>query len=234
MSNYKLSWIKLDINILDNRKIKLIRKMPDGDTLVVLWLAILTEGMKSNFPGLIEIPPGIKVDEYFATIYEFKENTVKLGLVTFENMFNMIHMFENKIEIVGFRDHQSVDRIEYKNSLNRLKVAKSRAKSVGNNEKVTEIEKAIIDLKNNMITGVTDVTVTDVLRNPLREEKRREEKRRLDDITSDQEPYKKAFGHWLILTHKKTLDSLNQKERNIYFVDFVNEIYFKKVETIKK
>ncbi len=59
-----LSFIKLDINILDDNKIKLIRKYPDGDKLLILWLGLLCMAMKSETPGnamggfLMKLPDG--------------------------------------------------------------------------------------------------------------------------------------------------------------------------------
>jgi len=36
-----MDWIKVVCNILDNRKIKMIRKGPEGDTIVLLWIPML-------------------------------------------------------------------------------------------------------------------------------------------------------------------------------------------------
>ena len=35
-----MEWVKITCNILDHRKIKLIRKVSRGDTLVLLWLLL--------------------------------------------------------------------------------------------------------------------------------------------------------------------------------------------------
>jgi len=219
---YNLSWIKLDINILDNKKIKLIRKMPEGDALIVLWLAVLTEGMKSKAPGLIYFPEGVGPDEYFSTIYDFKGNTVKMGLAVFVR-FNMIELIENGLQIVGFNDHQALDQIAYKKSLGALRVAKFRAKSAGNDGKVANIEKAIVDLKNNMADSACNVTSE--LRNTQdkkRKEKKREEKNRPDpgfDL-SDQ------FALWLKREKDRDPDDLSDLDRNELFVEFSKSKFF--------
>ena len=36
-----MEWVKVMCNFLDHRKIKLIRKEPRGDTLVLLWLSLV-------------------------------------------------------------------------------------------------------------------------------------------------------------------------------------------------
>jgi len=55
----KLSFIKLDIEIMNDSKIKMIRKMPDGAKLFELWIGLLCLGMKSGRPGCVEIGDGI-------------------------------------------------------------------------------------------------------------------------------------------------------------------------------
>ena len=54
-----IGWITLDINILNDTKIKLIRKFPDGDKLMVLWIGLLCLAMKSDLSGYIYITDGI-------------------------------------------------------------------------------------------------------------------------------------------------------------------------------
>ena len=50
MTNVK--WIKLATDIFDNRKIKLIERMPDGDSLIVIWLKLLCLAGTVNDSGL--------------------------------------------------------------------------------------------------------------------------------------------------------------------------------------
>ena len=43
-----MEWVKIMCNILDHRKIKLLRKGPEGDTLALLWLMMLAEAGKNG------------------------------------------------------------------------------------------------------------------------------------------------------------------------------------------
>jgi predicted phage replisome organizer len=73
-----LSFIKLDINIMDDSKIKYIVKLPDGDKLFRLWVGLLCLGMKSGRPGIIEIGDNIPfTTEMLANHFDMELNTVK-------------------------------------------------------------------------------------------------------------------------------------------------------------
>jgi predicted phage replisome organizer len=155
-----INWFKLDVNILDNTKIKLIRKYPDGDSIIVLWLGLLCLGMKSDEPGIIKIADGLPytADE-LSSIFDISVKTVQLGIELFCK-YGMIQAIEGGLmEIIGFRESQSIDKIEYQRAKNREKVARFRLKN---------------KLLENKDVTVTGGNVTD------REEKRREEKNRSD------------------------------------------------------
>ena len=75
-----ISWIKLDVNILDDAKIKIIRSHPDGNAIVVLWVGLLCLAMKSSRPGIIEISDGLPytVDD-LSNLFNIEKKTVELG-----------------------------------------------------------------------------------------------------------------------------------------------------------
>ena len=50
-----MDWIKIMCNLLDHRKIKMIRKGPEGNTLFLLWLLMLTEAGKCNRGGYLMV-----------------------------------------------------------------------------------------------------------------------------------------------------------------------------------
>jgi len=116
-----LSFIKLDINIMNDSKIKFVRKLPDGDTLMVLWIGILCLGMKSGNPGVVEIGDGIPFTaETLAVELGINLNTVKLGLDTFIK-FKMIEVWENsELFIVNFEKHQNLEKIRVAKEKSRI------------------------------------------------------------------------------------------------------------------
>ena len=50
-----LQWLKLSTNFFDNNKIKLLEKENDGDTLIRVWIQLLTLAMKCNYQGKLSI-----------------------------------------------------------------------------------------------------------------------------------------------------------------------------------
>lgn len=50
-----IKWIKLDVSLFDNRKIKAIRTLPEGDSIVVIWLQLLCLAGRVNDCGSVYI-----------------------------------------------------------------------------------------------------------------------------------------------------------------------------------
>lgn len=124
-----LSFIKLDINIMNDTKIKIIRKMPDGDSILILWIGIICIGMKSGKTGFLEIGDGIPfTSETLSTELDIKLNTVKLGLETFVNL-KMIEVLENgEMYLKNFEKHQEIEKIEKIKEKSRIRSANYRKK----------------------------------------------------------------------------------------------------------
>lgn len=124
-----LSFIKLDINIMNDSKIKMIRSMPDGDKILVLWVGILCLGMKSGRPGIVEIGDGIPFTaETLSVELNIPLTTVKLGLKTFEK-FKMIEVWEDsELFIVNFEKHQNLEKIRTAAEISKKSSKKYREK----------------------------------------------------------------------------------------------------------
>jgi len=161
-----IKWLKLHIDIFSDEKIKLIRKYPDGDRILVIWIWLLTMAMKSTKKGIIQLADGMPyTDNDLSAIMEIEIKTIQLAMELFQR-FNMISITEGgMIEIINFRKHQSIAEIEYKQEKNRQKVANFRERQK--------------QLKQMNDVTVTEVTVTD------REEKRRIEKNREEKNRED-------------------------------------------------
>ena len=61
-----LQWLKLSTNFFDNNKIKLLESERDGDTLIRVWIQLLTIAMKCNYQGRLSITEDkpMTVDEF--------------------------------------------------------------------------------------------------------------------------------------------------------------------------
>lgn len=128
-----ISWIKLDVNILDDAKIKIIRSHPDGNSIVLLWIGLLCLAMKSARPGIIEISNGLPytVDD-LASAFSIEKKTVELGLMLFKK-YQMIDIFDgDTIEVINFAKHQSIEELERKRELTRARVTRYREKLMCN------------------------------------------------------------------------------------------------------
>ena len=91
----EVKWIKLDVNMFDNRKIKMIETMPDGDTIVCIWLKILCLAGNTNDCGNVYFTPGIPyTDQMLAAQLNRPLSTVQMALSVFEQ-FGMIDVIDN-------------------------------------------------------------------------------------------------------------------------------------------
>jgi predicted phage replisome organizer len=123
----KVSWLKLDIDILNDSKMKIIRKYPDGDALFVLWVGLLCLAMKSDNSGFIYVTHGFPFTaEDLSTELNLEVKTVEMGLLLFRKL-GMIDISEGgMIEIINFNKHQSHDKIESIRIQNRERQKKHR------------------------------------------------------------------------------------------------------------
>lgn len=122
-----ISWIKLDINILDDAKIKIIRSHPNGDSVVLLWIGLLCLAMKSSRPGTIEIADGLPYTlDDLANQFNIEKKTVEMGLALFVK-YRMVEVFEGgSIDVINFSKHQKLDGIERTRDLTRARTIKYR------------------------------------------------------------------------------------------------------------
>lgn len=50
-----LQWLKLSTSFFDNNKIKLLESEKDGDTLIRVWIQLLTIAMKFSFKLFLKL-----------------------------------------------------------------------------------------------------------------------------------------------------------------------------------
>lgn len=132
MSDVK--WIKLSTQMFEDEKIKLIEKLPDADTLLIIWIKLLAQAGKTNATGYIYLNENIPYsDEMLATIFNRPIATVRLALNTFQQ-FGMIEISDDKfICIANWEKHQNLAGLEKIKEQTRQRVAKHRAlKGVSN------------------------------------------------------------------------------------------------------
>lgn len=125
MGNIK--WIKLSTNMFEDEKIRLIEQMPDADTILIIWVKLLSQAGKTNASGYIYLAENIPyTDEMLATIFNRPVSTVRLALKTFEQ-FGMISIDDNNfIEISNWEKHQNIEGMERIRKQNRIRKRRQR------------------------------------------------------------------------------------------------------------
>ena len=124
----EVKWIKLATGLPDNRKIKQIRKLPQGDTIALLWVFLMCLAGETNDDGAVYFLPEIPyTDEMLADQFGMDVNTVRLGLATFQR-FGMVEIVDDIIHLEAWEKWQSVDKLSEIREKNRKRVAKHREK----------------------------------------------------------------------------------------------------------
>lgn len=123
-----VKWIKLTTDMFDNRKIKHLRRLPEGNNIVLIWVMLLTMAGRCNSSGMIFLTENIPyTPKMLADELDFEENTVQLALKALEQL-NMVVTNQGYFAIAGWEEYQNTDRLSEIREYNRLAKQKSRAK----------------------------------------------------------------------------------------------------------
>ena len=121
-----VKWIKLATGLPDNRKIKQIRHLPNGDTIVLMWIFLMCLAGETNDEGMVYFMPEIPyTEEMLADQFSIDVNTVRLGLATFQR-FGMIEIIDDIICLPTWEKWQAVDKLSEIREQTRKRVAKHR------------------------------------------------------------------------------------------------------------
>lgn len=124
----EVKWIKITTDIFDDEKILMIESMPSADSIIVIWLKLLTFAGKQNNDGVFLMSNRIAyTDEMLACIFRRDLSLIRMALNTFEQ-FGMIEIIENVITIPNWNKHQTLDAYEKKKERDRLYQQERRAK----------------------------------------------------------------------------------------------------------
>lgn len=124
-----VTWIKLYIDMFDKRKIKKLRRLPAGNELLLIWIMLLATAGKCNAGGMIFITESVPfTEEDLADELGFEVSTIKLALQAFEQL-DMISRTENGfITLIGWEEHQNIEKLAEIREQTRQRVAKCREK----------------------------------------------------------------------------------------------------------
>lgn len=124
----EVKWIKITTDMFDNRKIKHLRKLPDGNNVVLIWVMLLTMAGRCNANGMIFLTENIPyTPKMLADELDFEENTVNLALQALEQL-GMVITNNGFFTISGWEEYQNIEGMERIREQARKRMAKYREK----------------------------------------------------------------------------------------------------------
>lgn len=141
----KVSWIRLEIDMFDNKKIRHIRKLPEGNNIVLIWMMLLTMAGRCNSNGIIFLTENIPyTNKMLADELDFDESVIELALTILEK-FGMITRDGTLLSIPGWEEHQNIDGLEKIREQTRKRVAehRKRQKELSEEERMPELPEQI-------------------------------------------------------------------------------------------
>ena len=123
-----IKWIKITTDMFDNRKIKHLRRLPDGNNIVLLWVMLLTMAGRCNSGGMIFLTENIPyTPKMLADELDFEESTVQLALNVLEQL-NMIVTSHGFFSIAGWEEYQNIEGMDKIREQNRIRKQRQREK----------------------------------------------------------------------------------------------------------
>ena len=120
----EVKWIKLTTDMFDNRKIKHLRRLPDGNNIVLIWVMLLTMAGRCNSGGMIFLTENIPyTPKMLADELDFEENTVQLALGALQQL-NMIVTDNGFFSIAGWEEYQNIEGMDKIRQQNRIRQKK--------------------------------------------------------------------------------------------------------------
>ena len=156
----EVKWIKLTTDMFDNRKIRHLRRLPEGNNIVLIWVMLLTMAGRCNSGGMIFLTENIPYSpKMLADELDFEESTVALALKALEQL-DMIVTDDGFFTIVGWEEYQNADKLAEIREQTRKRVAKCREKKL---------------LNQGNVTSNATVTVCNAVEEDIEEDKEKEE-----------------------------------------------------------
>lgn len=123
-----IKWIKLDVGMPDNRKIKRIRKLPDGNNIILFWVFLLARAGETNQRGALFFTDSVPyTEEDLAADFDFTLEFTRFALITLEK-YRMIDRYDEIIFIKNWDEYQQKDKLEKIQEQNRIRQANFREK----------------------------------------------------------------------------------------------------------
>jgi predicted phage replisome organizer len=191
----EVKWIKIYLDLFDNKKIKFIRKLPDGNDIILCWVMLLVSAGKCNSEGYIYLTDNVPYTiDMLADEYSLPLNTMKLAMETFIKL-HMISFVNGVFYITKWDEYQNIDGLERVKQLTRERVQKCRDKKK---------QLLLCENNSNVTETLSNVTVT-----------------HLDielELDKDINIYKVLFDFWnskSIIVHRNLSDKAKRKIKDL-------------------
>ena len=122
-----VKWIKITTDMFDDEKIKVIENMPDGDSVLVIWLRLLILAGRCNNNGIISFTKDMPYTEkMLSQIFRMSEHTIKYAIETVTR-YNMVTINNDGfLEIINWDKHQNTTRMNIIKEQTKLRVKRYR------------------------------------------------------------------------------------------------------------
>jgi predicted phage replisome organizer len=109
----EVQWIKLYIDMFDKRKISKIRRLPEGDKILLFWVMLLATAGKCNAGGMIFITERVPfTKEDLADEFDFEASTIELALKAFVE-YDMIDLYDDGfISVRNWEEYQNIEGMD--------------------------------------------------------------------------------------------------------------------------
>ena len=107
----EVKWVKITTDMFDNRKIKHLRRLPEGNSYALIWIMLLTVAGRCNAGGRVFLTESIPyTTAMLADEFDFEESTVAGALKLFRQL-NMTVTESGFLRIAGWEEYQNADRL---------------------------------------------------------------------------------------------------------------------------
>lgn len=218
-------WIKLSTATFDDEKIRIIETLPDGKTILVIWLKLLCLAGKTDNDGVFRLTKNIPYNEdLLANVLRENVATVRFALKTFIDM-EMMEKIEGAYALSNWTKYQSETEA----------IEAAKAKKHERQKRWREKQKSLLlqgtsgkrDVSETSPRPSTDVKETHT---ELEEEKELEEELDIEGTTSKNKnnclAAAAAFNNNFSKTEAITRDHSKQSSVGVKTVEFYNKNVF--------
>lgn len=107
-----IKWIKLDVDIFEDEKIKIIASMPEGRSMLVVWLKLLCLAGRLNNAGVLMLHKTIPyTPEMLCAVFNEPAQVMTLALDTFQRL-GMVEVLNGAYYLPNWEKHQAEDKLK--------------------------------------------------------------------------------------------------------------------------